>query len=74
MESLKYDPIEDTDEYKKIKNELELKIEIMVKMQNIKKGLGYCHTYWDLKKKILKKDYNIDWKNPQELNPSIMFD
>ena len=29
--------------------------------------------YPGLKKEILKKDYGIDWKSPQELNPRIKF-
>jgi hypothetical protein len=29
---------------------------------------------WELKKKLLKERYNIDWKTPAELNPQIRFD
>ena len=39
-----------------------------------RKGLGFCHTYWAYKKKILKEKFNIDWKTPQELNHDVRFD
>ena len=34
---------------------------------------GNAHMYVKFKKEILKSDYNIDWKSPQELNPKIKF-
>ncbi len=38
------------------------------------KLFGFCHGYWNCKKKILKDDYGIDWKTPDEMNPEICFD
>lgn len=29
---------------------------------------------WELIKKYYKEKYNIDWKNPKEMNPKVMFD
>ena len=68
---MKRDPIEETEEFKKIEKELEEKI-----TSEIGEGgyMGFCHLYWITKKRILKRDYNIDWKSPAELNPHIMFD
>lgn len=37
-------------------------------------GLGFCHIIWRHQKQILKRDYNIYWKSPAELNPDIIFD
>lgn len=71
---IKSDPVENTEEYKKIKDELEQKIKIQTEINGHKKGLGYCHIYWAYKKAILKTDYNIDWKSPSELNPEVIFD
>lgn len=34
---------------------------------------GTCYTYWDYKKRILKK-FGINWKSPAEKNPDILFD
>jgi hypothetical protein len=36
--------------------------------------MGLCHTVWYYKKKILKEEYNIDWKSPQDLCPECFFD
>lgn len=35
---------------------------------------GSCHTYWNIKKRLMKEKYNVDWKTPVELNPGIQFD
>ena len=72
---IKLDPIENTDEFKKIEKELNEKIELFLNTQHIsKETLGYCHAYWEVKKMLLKKYYNIDWKTPEELNPEVIFD
>ena len=36
--------------------------------------MGMCHAIWYYKKKILKEEYNIDWKSPQDLCPKCFFD
>lgn len=72
---IEFDPIENTKEFKEIENELEKKIETFLNANHISKNtLGYCHAYWETKKMILKKCYNIEWKSPEELNPTIIFD
>ena len=65
-----YDPIEDTEEYKKIEKEVHQKI--LVRLGG-KLTRGNAYLYPLLKKEILKNDYNIEWKSPQELNPNIKF-
>ncbi len=73
---MKIDKIENTEEYKQIEKELNKKIELELELKGYKnkQALGFCHIYWELKKEILKTDYNIDWKSPQDLNPEIIFD
>ena len=66
------DPVEQTQEYKKIEKELEALIN--ERLKNAHRGLGFCHIYWSAKKSILKEKYNIDWRSPAELNPAILFD
>lgn len=66
------DPIEETEEYKKIESELEKELD--ERFKDTPRGLGFCHVYWHAKKKLLKEKYNIDWKSPSELNPFIIFD
>lgn len=73
--SIKYDPIEDTKEYKDIADELEEKINCkMILLDMPTSAMGSCHFYWTIKKSILKEDYDIDWKSPEELNLNIIFD
>lgn len=68
---IRHDPIENTEEYKKIEKELHEKIVAV-----IGKGgyMGYCHRYWSVKRRILREDYAIEWKSPAQLNPGVMFD
>jgi len=71
------DPVERTSAYRKIRPELERKIETQISAYGYPPGvrfLGWCHLYWDIKKQVLKSDYNIDWKSPAELNPTTMYD
>lgn len=39
-----------------------------------KNAMGFCHTLWATRKRILKEKYHIDWKTPVEQNPGIIFD
>lgn len=55
-----------------IDDEVNAKAEEILK--DHKEGIGYCHTFWSTKKKILKKEYNIDWYTPAEEHPEIMYD
>lgn len=70
---IKVDKIELTEEYKKVIDEVEAKIDQFKKEHNIG-GFGSCHIIWKKKKEILKNDYGIDWLSPAELNETIMFD
>ena len=66
------DPIEQSPEYKMIEEELERLIDEELKDEP--RLMGFCHTYWCVKRRILKERFNIDWKSPAELNPGVMFD
>jgi len=72
----KYDPLEDTPEYLAIQEELDKEIQAKIKEDGFPDRVfhGYCHVYWERKKKILKEKYNMEWKSPAELNPYIIFD
>ena len=36
--------------------------------------LGSCHSFWAVRKHILKEKYGITWYSPSELNPDIKYD
>ena len=68
---IKEDPVEYTDEYLRVELELERLIRSEIGEE---KYLGFCHKYWSTKKNILKNKFEIAWKSPAELNPTIRFD
>jgi len=35
---------------------------------------GSCHTFWKHKKCILREEYNMIWRSPQDLTPECCFD
>lgn len=35
---------------------------------------GACHTFWKHKKRILREEYHMHWRSPQDLNPTTCFD
>ena len=61
-------------EYKAI----EKKVDAKAKRRTIKEigvwGFGSCHTFWKHKKKILREEYHMIWRSPQDLNPECLFD
>jgi polyisoprenoid-binding protein YceI len=69
---MKVDPVENTEEYRAILPELEKKIEAELKNSSVGKRSGRLR--WQIKAKILKRDYGIEWKSPAVLNPHIKFD
>lgn len=68
----KYDPQENNPKLRKFFEEADKEAIEICKDQ--KGRLGYCHIFWNTKKRILKEKYNIDWKTPSETNPGIIFD
>lgn len=70
MREIKYDPIEDTEEYKSIVAEVDAMAEDLVDC-NIRYGRQY---FVELeKKKLLKELYDIEWKTTEEMNPEWDF-
>ena len=68
---IKRDPIEYTDNYLKI----ELKLERLIRAEIGDGGeIGFCHKYWQTKKRVLKERFGMEWKSPGDLNPTIQFD
>lgn len=67
--SFNQDPIEMSEEYLNVIDEIEEKIE---KNRTIY-GMGSCHEVWRLKRTYLLEK-GIKWKSPSELNPRVRFD
>ncbi len=37
-------------------------------------GIGFCHVFWEVKKRILKERFGVEWKSPAEMNKGVLFD
>lgn len=64
--SIKQDPVEKTEEYLAVIDEVEEKID-----KN--KQIDICFEYWNLKAEYLF-EHGILWRSPAQLNPGVMFD
>jgi len=67
-----YDPIEDDVKFAQAFAEADRLTEL--ELQEAKRGRGFCHRYWHTKKRILKKQFGIQWFSPVDMNWGIMFD
>ena len=68
--TIKHDPIEDTEEFQSIIEDVNREAESLVE-QNIRYGRYYFVE--QEKKRILREKYNIDWKTIDEMNPDWDF-
>ena len=69
-EPLKHDPIEDTEYFKSIIEEVDKEAESLVGSEI---RFGRFSFVEREKKRILKEKYNIDWKTTEEMNPDWDF-
>lgn len=44
-----------------------------IRVGNVNRDASFIHKFWQEKKSILLKDYNIEWRSPAELNPGISY-
>lgn len=74
----KYDPIENSKEYRSIIRSVEKEVRWNLLQEDIQldgkyRLSGSCHWYWGEKKSVLKKK-GIVWYTPSQMNPGIMYD
>ena len=67
--NLKHDPVEMTEEYLAVIDEIDEKIEKNREYH----GFGSCHHVWSLKTDYLAEK-GIKWRSPDVLNPRVRFD
>lgn len=77
-ESRCYDPVEDTDEYRSVVEEADIAAQAELEStsharRDSEDGIyfSWCYAFWEIKKRILKEKYNIDWRTPAELSPAV---
>jgi hypothetical protein len=35
---------------------------------------GWCHSFWAAKQRILRKQFDVEWFSPADMNPGTFFD
>ncbi len=66
------DPIECTSVYLDIRYDLENRIDEILNHSDENEA-PFCIRYWNIKKRILKEEFSIEWRSPEEMNPQIRF-
>ena len=68
---LEFDEIQRTPLWEEINYEVEKETDKL--LGDVPRGMGFCFGYWSAKQRVLAK-HGIEWSDPQEMNPKVMFD
>ncbi|MBQ8957068.1 MAG: hypothetical protein IJ057_00980 [Bacteroidales bacterium] len=68
---LEFDEIERTSLWEEINQEVEEETDKL--LGDEPRGMGFCFGYWSAKRGVLAKR-GIEWKDPHQMNPGVMFD
>ena len=68
---LEFDEIERTPLWEEINQEIEAETDAL--LGDEPRGMGFCFGYWSAKRGVLAKR-GIEWCDPQQMNPRVMFD
>lgn len=71
---LAYDPVENDPRYTEVFHAIDAEVKDFLAADPDIQRRGSVHIYWDTKKNLLKRKYNIDWRSPAEMNPHVIFD
>lgn len=66
------DPVEWTARWEEVIDEANRKA--YRELADVPRGMGFCFGYWATLDGILKRDYGLEWRNPHQMNPRVMFD
>ena len=69
--NLKYDPVEDSEAYLAVIDEVERRL--YEELKDEPRHMGFCFEYWSAKEALLK-EYGIEWHSPSSMNPGVIFD
>lgn len=69
--SLKHDPVEWTARWEEVIDEADKIAD--ENLENVPRGMGFCFSHWHERAAALRK-FGIEWKNPHQMNPRVMFD
>ena len=68
---LDYDPVEDSEAYLTVIDEVERRL--YEELKDEPRHMGFCFEYWSAKEALLR-EYGIEWRSPSSMNPRVMFD
>lgn len=68
---LKFDPVERTEQYEEVIQEVEAECDAA--LSDVPRSMGYCFAYWAEKRRILA-EHGIQWRSPAAMNPGVIFD
>lgn len=72
-----HDPIEQDPAYLAVIGDIDAEVQRLVNLERAAHPeikIGWAHSEWEHKKRLLKERHNIDWKSPRELDPSMPMD
>ena len=69
---LKHDPIEWTARWEEVIDEAEKIVDS--RLEDMPRGMGFCHAYWHEKAAVLSEQFGIEWRSPARMNPRVLFD
>ena len=65
------DAVEYSDRYLLIEREMETLVRAETGEGDY---LGFCHLFWEVKKRVLWEKFGIEWHSPSDRNPGVIFD
>lgn len=68
------DPVEDDPRYADAFRSIDGEVKAEMAASGDTQRRGSVYRYWAIKKRILKTKYGIDWRDPGEMNPHVIFD
>jgi hypothetical protein len=71
---LYYDPVEDDPRYAEVFKTIDDEVKGLLADHPQRGAEGFVNIYWSIKKSLLERKYNIDWRSPGEMNPHVLFD
>lgn len=69
--SLKHDPVEWTSRWEEVIDEADKIAE--KRLSGTPRGMGYCFSFWHERAAALR-EFGIEWRNPHQMNPRVLFD
>ena len=72
---MRQDPIEENVRYRELSPLVDQMTDQKLQERDLRPNdPNYLTTYWEIRKKIFKEKFDLDWHTPQELNPESIFD